>query len=37
MIDFKEKMRIHQIKWRRENLPNIIGNGWQNGKRILKI
>lgn len=37
MTDFKERVRIHQIKWRRERLPNIIGNGWQNGKSYEHI
>lgn len=37
MIDFKERMRIHQIKWRRVNLPNIFGGGWQNGKSYEHI
>jgi len=37
MIDFKERMRLHQIKWRKENLPKINGNGWQNGKSYEHI
>ena len=37
MIEFKERMRIHQINWRKKYLPNIISNGWQNGKSYEHI
>ena len=30
-------MKGHQIKWRRKNLSNITGNGWQNGKSYEHI
>ncbi|MFH1940682.1 MAG: hypothetical protein ABIL68_01160 [bacterium] len=37
MKDFKERMRNHQIKWRKKYLPNIYGKGWQNGKSYEHI
>jgi hypothetical protein len=37
MKGFKEAMKNHQIKWRETHLPNVTGNGWQNGRSYEHI
>ena len=37
MKNFKNTMKAHQIKWRKKRLPDVVGNGWQNGRSYEHI